>query len=219
MIGLFYLAAGLLFLFSPNMWAFFRYQRERRRARGLGPPETLEQVMRRALRVHFRPAISDDAQKLAALHTDVALRLTELYGHGHWSTKTSDKGVLLAIRTSQVFVACQGDEIVATLRLTTKKPWAIDTSYFTRCGRPLYLVGMAVRPDKQRQGLGKRSFEEAVRIARAWPADVIRLDAYDAAAGAGGFYVRCGCTEVGRATYRETPHVYYEYRLTPSNRP
>jgi hypothetical protein len=33
LIGLFYLAAGLLFLFSPSMWAFFRYQREGRRMR------------------------------------------------------------------------------------------------------------------------------------------------------------------------------------------
>ena len=40
---------------------------------------------------------------------------------------------------------------------------------------------------------------------RAWPADAIRLDAYDAAAGAGGFYAKFGCTEVGRVSYRDTP--------------
>jgi GNAT superfamily N-acetyltransferase len=78
---------------------------------------------------------------------------------------------------------------------------------------------MAVRPNKQRQGLGEQPFQEAVGIARAWPADAIRLNAYDAAAEAGGLYARCGCTEVGRATYRETPHLYYEYLLMPSNRP
>ncbi len=127
--------------------------------------------------------------------------------------KTSEKGVLLALRTSQVFVALEGDEIVATLQLATKKPWSIDTSYFTPCGRPLYLRGMAVAPAKQRQGLGKRSFEAAIEAARAWPADAVRLDAFDAAAGAGGFYVRCGCTEVGRASYRNTPHIYFEYLL------
>jgi GNAT superfamily N-acetyltransferase len=45
-----------------------------------------------------------------------------------------------------------------------------------------YLLAMAVTPAKQRQGIGRRCMEEAKRIARAWPADAIRLDAYDAAA-------------------------------------
>jgi len=102
---------------------------------------------------------------------------------------------------------------VATLRLATKKPWAIDTSYFTACRKPLYLLSMAVKPAKQRQSVGRRCLEEAVRIARDWPADAIRLDAYDASGGAGPFYARCGFTEVGRVTYRNTPLIYYELLL------
>src|ERR1035437_7340522 len=35
---------------------------------------------------------------------------------------------------------------------------------------------------------------EVERIAKAWPADAIRLDAYDAEAGAGPFYASCGWT-------------------------
>ena len=114
------------------------------------------------------------------------------------------------MRTSQVFVACEGAEIIATLRLTTKKPWAIDTSYFTKCDKPLYLLAMAVAPTKQRQALGRQCWEEVKRIAKAWPADAIRLDAYDADAGAGRFYERCGCSEVGRAMYRGTALIYYQ---------
>jgi len=117
------------------------------------------------------------------------------------------------MRTSQVFVARQGAEIVATLRLTTKKPWAIDTNYFTKCCRPLYLLAMAVTPAKQHREIGTWCFEETKRIARAWPADAIRLDAYDGNAGAGGFYANCGCAEVGHVTYRDTPLVYYEILL------
>jgi len=41
----------------------------------------------------------------------------------------------------------------------------------------------------------------------------IRLDAYDAEAGAGRFYARCGYTELGRAIYRSAPLIYYELRL------
>src|SRR5258708_6736050 len=92
----------------------------------------------------FQLGTVDDAAKLAALHTTVAEHLTNLHGRGPWSIKTSEKGVLYAMRTSQVFVARQGREIVGTVRLTTKKPWAIDTSYFSKCRTPLYLLAMAV---------------------------------------------------------------------------
>jgi hypothetical protein len=34
----------------------------------------------------------------------------------------------------------------------------------------------------------------------AWPADAIRLDAYDHPAGAGTFYTRCGFLHVGQAS-------------------
>jgi GNAT superfamily N-acetyltransferase len=168
----------------------------------------------RARRFSFQFATTDDAKTLAFLHTAVAEHLTQQHGEGPWSTKTSEKGVLYAMRASQVFVAREGTEIVATLRLATKKPWAIDSSYFAKCRKPLYLLAMAVAPEKQRRGIGKRCFDEAQQIARAWPADAIRLDAYDASAGAGRFYANCGCTEVGRVTYRDTPLIYYEMLLT-----
>jgi GNAT superfamily N-acetyltransferase len=115
--------------------------------------------------------------------------------------------------TSHIFVAREGAEIIATLRLTTKKPWAIDTSYFTACRHPLYLLAMAVTPSRQRQGIGKKCLEAARRIAKAWPADALRLDAYDAKAGAGPFYARCGFTEVGRTSFRNTPLIYHELLL------
>jgi GNAT superfamily N-acetyltransferase len=112
-----------------------------------------------------------------------------------------------------VFVARAGSEIVGTLRLTTRKPWAIEASCFTPCNTPLYLLAMAITPARQRQGIGKKCLEEARQLARAWPAGALRLDAYDADAGAGSFYARCGFTEVGRASYRETPLIYYELLL------
>jgi GNAT superfamily N-acetyltransferase len=165
------------------------------------------------MRFSFEPGTTEDAAALAALQTAVADHLTRQHGRGPWSAQTSEKGVLRAMRKAKVFVARAGTEIVATLGLTTTKPWAMDTSYFAACRQPLYLLAMAVSPAKQRQGIGKRCFEEATAIARAWPADAIRLDAFDAEAGAGPFYARCGCTEVGRVSYRNTPLIYYELQL------
>ena len=69
---------------------------------------------------------------------------------------------------------------------------------------------MAVRPDLQHRGVGRRCVDEAVRIVRAWPADALLLDAYDAEAGAGGFYAKCGFREVGRTSYKSVPLIYYE---------
>jgi GNAT superfamily N-acetyltransferase len=161
----------------------------------------------------LKPANTDEAAPLAALHTAVADYLTQKHGRGPWSSKTSEKGVLYALRTNRVLVAREGAEIVGTLGLTTKKPWAIDTSYFTECRKPLYLLAMAVDPAKQRQGIGRRCLEEAKEIAREWPADAIRLDAYDAEGGAGPFYAICGWSERGRVVYRKAPLIYYELLL------
>lgn len=163
--------------------------------------------------LNLLPAVNKDAASLAVLHTDVANHLTERYGQGPWSGETSEQGMLYAMRLSQVYIACQEGEIVGTLRLTTRKPWAIDKQYFSACKRPLYLLAMAVTPAKQRQGVGKQCLEEVKRIARSWPADAIRLDAYDVKAGAGDFYARCGWTETGRVSYRGTPLIYYEILL------
>jgi hypothetical protein len=51
-------------------------------------------------------------------------------------------------------------------------------------------------------------------VAREWPADAVRLDAFGSNAGAGGFYARCGLTERGRAVYKGDPLIYFERLLT-----
>ena len=165
------------------------------------------------MKLSFGIATEADASALASLRTRVAEDLARLYGRGHWSWAVTEKGVLRGLKMSRVLVARNRRGIVATLRLTTRKPWAIDLEYFAPARRPVYLVDMAVEPSAQRQGIGRRLLEEAKTIAHAWPSDAIRLDAYDGALGAGPFYARCGFCEVGRVTYRRVPLVYFEWRL------
>ena len=109
-----------------------------------------------------------------------------------------------------MLVARRGRSIVGTLKLATRKPWAIDTSFFSASKRPWYLTNMAVDPSHQRLGIGTHCVLEAVRLVAEWDGDAVRLDAYDAVAGAGPFYEKCGFREVGRVTYRITPLIYYE---------
>src|SRR5215469_15822042 len=138
------------------------------------------------MNLSFATATNANAAELTTLAAAVAQRLTEEYGKGPWSSAPSERGILNSMRMpkfSRTLIARDGGRIVGCLRLATKKPWAIDTAYFTNAERPLYLTGMAVQPDLQRQGLGRLLLKEAEAIARAWPADAIRLDAFDAAAG------------------------------------
>jgi len=161
----------------------------------------------------FQVAKARDAVSLAGLHNDVADHLTKQHGRGPWSSRTSEKGVLYGMRVSRIFVVREGTELVATLRLTMKKPWAINAAYFSPCRKPLYLLAMAVTPARQRQGIGRWCMAQAINAARDWPAEFLRLDAYDAEAGAGPFYERCGFEQRGKATYRNAPLIYYELEL------
>ena len=100
------------------------------------------------------------------------------------------------------------------LRLAQKKPWAIDVSYFTPVKRALYLTDMAVAVSHQRHGFGRLALDDAREVASEWPADAIRLDAFDAKAGAGLFYSKCEFRERGRVVYKGTPLAYYEFLLS-----
>ena len=165
-------------------------------------------------RVTLEPAVEADAPAIASLRVAVAERLTERFGQGPWSAAGSERGVLALLRSSSMFVVRQADDVIATVRLASKKPWAIDRTFFGAAERPIYLTDMAVAPAVQGRGFGRRALADAAAIAAAWPADAIRLDAYDAEAGAGVFYARCGYREVGRANYRGTGLVYFERVLS-----
>ena len=163
--------------------------------------------------VRFRDATPDDVPAIAALQNAAAGALTARFGVGHWSSLGTERGALFAQRHARVRVGRDGKKILTVLRLAQKKPWAIDVSYFTPVKRPLYLTGMAVSVGHQRTGLGRLAMEDARAVAREWPADAIRLDAYDAEAGAGGFYASCGYAERGGVVYRGNPLRYFELLL------
>ena len=165
------------------------------------------------MQLKFRDATTDDAPVIAALQNAAAGALTARFGEGHWSSFVTERGAMLAQRHARVRIGRDGKRILTVVRLATKKPWAIDVSYFTPVKRPLYLTGLAVAVTHQGQGLGRLALEDARAVATAWPADAIRLDAYDHEAGAGPFYMKCGFRERGRVVYKGDPLVYYELLL------
>jgi GNAT superfamily N-acetyltransferase len=166
------------------------------------------------MKITFSIATPSDAPALAVLHTAAAADLTSRFGHGYWSAQPTERGVLANMRHSRVLIAHKGKTIAGTLRLANKKPWAIDVSYFTPVKKAIYLTSMAVSPQLQRQGIGRLLIEQAIEQARSWPANAIRLDAFDAIAGAGQFYDRCGFRETAHVVYRKNPLIYFEYVLS-----
>jgi GNAT superfamily N-acetyltransferase len=165
------------------------------------------------VRVRLEVATPEDAVAIAALRRATADTLTRDFGKGHWSSQPSERGVLSEMKRSRVYVARRRGKVVATLTLQTKKPWAIDVSYFSPAKKALYLINMAVDPVHQRTGIGRACLDAVRAVTKEWPADAVRLDAYDAAAGAGAFYAKCGYREVGRVVYRTVALVYYELTL------
>jgi len=163
--------------------------------------------------LRFRDATLRDVPAIAALQNAAAGALTARFGPGPWSALVTERVAAHALRHARVRIGREGNRILTVLRLATRKPWAIDVSYFTPVKRPLYLTGMAVAVAHQGQGFGRTALADACLTAAEWPADAVRLDAYDADGGAGGFYSRCGFTERGRVSYKGDPLVYYERLL------
>jgi len=160
--------------------------------------------------VRITVATPDDAAGVVAVRVAAADRLTRDFGAGHWSSHTNAAAVLRDLKASTVLVARDRGAVVGTLTLQTKKPWAIDVACFTPCLKALYLVNMAVTPERQRTGIGRALLAEALLAARAFPADALRLDAYDGPAGGGEFYRRCGYVAAGGKSYRGVPLLYFE---------
>lgn len=165
------------------------------------------------MRLKFQIATPGDIPDLVVLRVAASQRLAEQFGEGYWSGPVTARSILFAMRNSTVYAARDRNGLIATFTLSTRKPWAIDRQYFSRSKRPLYLTAMAVAPGVQRRGVGRLALDEARRIAMDRESDAIRLDAWDAPAGAGDFYRKCGFGEVGRASYRNTRLIYFEMLL------
>jgi GNAT superfamily N-acetyltransferase len=165
------------------------------------------------VKLRFRDATVEDVPAIAALKNAVAGALTARFGEGHWSMLVTERATAASQRYARVRIGRSEKRILTVLRLATRKPWAIDVSYFTPVKRPLYLTGMAVAVAHQGHGLGRQALDDARAIARAWPADAIRLDSYDADAGAGSFYAKYGFQPRGHVSYKGDPLQYFELVL------
>ena len=169
-------------------------------------------------RVRFRDATPADVPRIAALLNAAAGALAARFGDGPWARLTHEAAVLRGLPHAHVRLGVLGRQVVSTLRLATKKPWAIDVTYFTPATLPLYVTSLAVAVPVQRQGVGRAALRDAEAVARTLGADALRLDAYDAPASASAFYAAAAFTDRGRRSYRGVPLQYWERCVPPSGR-
>jgi GNAT superfamily N-acetyltransferase len=152
-----------------------------------------------------------DVGSLVALRTSVAQRMTERYGEGDWSALPSEAVVLRQLRASRILVARRDSQIVGTVRLATAIQALFDSSAFTPVAHAVYVLGLAVAPEVQGQGIGRALMEAAKDVAVDSTADALWLDAFDHAAGAGKFYEMCGFRRVGGASRGAMRLGFYEW--------
>jgi GNAT superfamily N-acetyltransferase len=158
-------------------------------------------------------ASADDIPGLVAMRARVSQNLAKKFGVGFWAGMPTEGGERFLMRIGQVYIARYRGRLIATLALTTRKPWSINVENFRASAKPLYLRAMAVDPARQGNGLGRQCIAEVQRIAAEMGRDVIRLDAFDCAAGAAEFYRKCGFAEVARVVYKGVPLIDFEMVL------
>jgi len=167
----------------------------------------------------FRYADENDIAELVRLRLRIDAEQARRFGGARWSTTINEGSVARGLKTGRVLMGLQEGMTVGAVRMETRKPWAIDLAYFTPASRAIYLHDVNIEPALQGHGLGRSLMEEVKSAARDWPADAIRTDTFDGAAGAGPFYEKCGFRAVGRKTYRSVPLAYFELLLGPSAAP
>jgi hypothetical protein len=92
--------------------------------------------------IAFTLATPADAPAVVEIRVAASRELTAQHGRGHWSSEPTERGIVADLRQSKVLIAWRGRDAIGTFRLSTRKPWAIDRSYFTDCKRAIYLTSM-----------------------------------------------------------------------------
>jgi GNAT superfamily N-acetyltransferase len=109
---------------------------------------------------------------------------------------------------------------VATFILNRRKSgWYHDAWFADPTAKAGYLTHLAVRPESQRQGIGRCALAEAEALCRTAGLAALRFGTYQGPAGAGPFYVKCGYALRHSNTFRGVGLDYYEKVLFPWRAP
>jgi GNAT superfamily N-acetyltransferase len=166
--------------------------------------------------VSLRKASADDIKLVRATLAAAAADLVTRFGPGHWSTVRSAESLRKYAGNGVLYIIEADSLAVGALQLTTRKIGFYREEWFApRQGTVGYLLDMAVHPDHQQRGIGRRSMELVEGLAQLAGLRAIRLDAYRGSVGAGTFYKKCGYASVHKGEMRGVPLEYFE-KMLPS---
>jgi GNAT superfamily N-acetyltransferase len=166
--------------------------------------------------LNLRPALDRDVKRVRAILAAAASDLTVHFGEGHWSGVRSVETLRKYLDEGALYVAETDVGAVGTLRLTERKIGFYRSDWFANPNDDaFYLLDMAIDPNYQRSGIGRRAMALAEDLARSHGLKAIRLDAYGGLAGAGGFYRKCGYRLVHLGEMQGVALEYYEKLVEP----
>jgi GNAT superfamily N-acetyltransferase len=146
-----------------------------------------------------------------AIRAAAAADLTSRFGSGHWSLVVSVASVRERAKAGGVYLIEVAAAPVATFFLSDRKIGFYNAEWFADpAAEAGYLRDLAVHPDRQRQGIGRYALAETEALCRAAGLRAVRFDAYQGEAGAGPFYVKCGCTLRHSGEFRGVELDYFE---------
>lgn len=164
--------------------------------------------------VSLRKAGAGDIKLVRTILSAAAADLVTRFGSGHWSTVRSDKSLRHYASNGVLYIIEANSLVVGALQLTTRKIGFYREEWFApRQGPVGYLLDMAVHPNHQQRGIGRRSMELVEGLAQLAGLRAIRLDAYRGRVGAGTFYKKCGYVSVHKGEMRGVPLEYFEKTL------
>ena len=165
-------------------------------------------------KLSYRRTHVSDAATVRGLRAAAAEELMRRCGEGHWSEVFTVATIKKHLAEKAVFLVDLDVTPVATFELHTNKPFWYSTAWFAEPDAPaFYLLHMAVLPARQRHGIGRHIMSEIEDMARGQGHRAVRFDAYDALAGAGAFYQKCGYELVHSGSFNGVPLEYYEKLL------
>ena len=158
----------------------------------------------------LRIAEPSDVSELHAIRTAAADALTDLHGTGFWSTVTSERTMKGYTAKGTLYAYEYDGQLLGTLGLVDK-PGFVRKGWFRDPDASAgYVIHMAVSPEHQEQGHGRRCMECVERLARDRGREALRLDSLRGPAGAGEFYRKCGYEQVHEGSFNDVPLVYWE---------
>jgi GNAT superfamily N-acetyltransferase len=144
--------------------------------------------------------VASAAEPLHAVLAECGADMQKRLGLSHWVPPYPLSRLQAEVDHGKVYEVVTANAPVATFTLLREPPEYVDNDHWSAAGEPaVYVTRLAVRPDLQRQGIGRFCMEWIEQHAGATGARSIRLDAYTRHEGLPRFYRRLGYVE--RGTY------------------